>query len=92
MAIPSLAATGKTNLKAAIANIGGKPVLNHPSSFWFADARALLTVYVDDLLLAGPEGCHADIWHALTSKAKIDLDPPETLDRFIGRTHRLTAA
>jgi len=46
----------------------------------------LLTVYVDDLLLAGPDGGHEAIWKGLTDK-KIQLDPPESLERFLGRTH-----
>ena len=71
--------------------IGGRKVPNHPSSFHFPDLKALLTVYVDDLLLAGPEGCHADVGYAL-SKVPIDLDPPEDLDRFIGRSHRVIPA
>ena len=75
------------HLNAAVDKIGGERIPNHPSSFWFDKHKALLTVYVDDLLLAGPVSCHSEIWHAL-SKAKIDLDPPEDLDRFIGRTHR----
>lgn len=46
----------------------------------------LLTVYVDDLLLSGPESGHAAVWQGLRDQ-KIDLDPPEQLDRFLGRTH-----
>ena len=43
----------------AIKAVGGHPITNHPSLFWFP--RGLWTVYVDDLLLACPEGCHADV-------------------------------
>ena len=52
----------------------------------------LLTVYVDDLLLAGPDGGHQDVWDGLKDK-KIQLEPPESLDRFLGRSHvTVTAA
>ena len=48
----------------------------------------LLTVYVDDLLLSGPEENHDKIWQRLqTGENPIKLDPPEPLDRFLGRTH-----
>ena len=70
----------------AVLKIGGKKIPDHPSSFWFPQFRALLTVYVDDLLLAGPIGCHRPIWDKLRA-VPVLLDPPEELDRFIGRTH-----
>ena len=81
----------ENHLTQAIIQIGGEKVPNHPSSFWFPLQKSLLTVCVDDLLLAGPVGSHADLWHAL-SKVPIELDPPEDLDRFIGRTHRTQSA
>ena len=74
------------HLTEAVLKIGGKKVPDHPSSFWFPASRALLTVYVDDLLLAGPIGCHKKIWDDLIA-SPVFLDPPEDLDRFIGRTH-----
>ena len=58
--------------------IGGTSVDNHPSSFYFAQSKMLLTVYVDDMMLAGPDGGHDEIWA---------LEDPESLERFLGRTH-----
>ena len=46
----------------------------------------LLTVYVDDLLLAGPIGGHKAIWEALRAHP-INIDPPAPLSRFLGRSH-----
>ena len=46
----------------------------------------LLTVYVDDLLLAGPKGWHSQIWSALANE-KIALEESESLTRFLGRNH-----
>ena len=75
-------------LNAAIVEIQGVPVRGHPSTYWFGPEKCILTVYVDDLLLAGPKGNHDIIWDRLRkSSKKIDLDPPEVLDRFLGRTH-----
>ena len=67
----------------AIKKVGGAPVRNHPSAFWFADLRLLLTVYVDDLLLSGPEHRHAKTWEII--RRHVNLDPPEELDTFLGR-------
>ena len=50
--------------------------------------KLLLTVYVDDLLLSGPEGAHEAFWKLLGSKVKIG--DPELLDRFLGRKHVVT--
>jgi hypothetical protein len=73
------------HLTKAIEECGGKPVQNHPSSFWFKDSKLLLTVYVDDLLLSGPAGAHDQLWKDL--RKKINIEDPEPLDRFLGRTH-----
>ena len=75
------------HLSSAIISCGGKPVQNHPSSFWFEQSKILLTVYVDDLLASGPSGNHESFWTSV--KRKVDLDPPEALGRFLGRTHVL---
>ena len=45
-----------------------------------------MSVYVDDLMLSGPEGEHDKLWQKLRS-AGIKLDDPEPVDRFLGRTH-----
>jgi hypothetical protein len=74
------------HLTSAVVAIGGEKIPNHPSSFWFPEKRALLTVYVDDLMLAGPRGSHSSIWEALRAHP-IDIDTPEPLTRFLGRTH-----
>ena len=48
-----------------------------------------MSVYVDDLLLSGPTQHHAQLWKRLRSGPDaIAMDEPESLDRFLGRTHR----
>ena len=83
---PESGAHWEQHLESAIKAIGGIVVPNHPSSFWFEDAKLLLTVYVDDLLLSGPSGAHDAFWKDLVGKG-IKLDPAESLDRFLGRAH-----
>ena len=76
----------ENHLKERILKIGGEPVQNHPSTFWFPESRLLLSVYVDDLLLSGPSDKHESFWAEL--RKLIRLGDPEPLDRFLGRNHR----
>ena len=82
---PESGAHWEQHLTRCIIELGGVAVEGHPSSFWFAQSRLLLTVYVDDLLLSGPETFHEQFWKILG--AKIDIDPPAPLSRFLGRSH-----
>ena len=82
---PESGSHSEQHLKEAVVAIGGEPIENHPSSFWFPDHLLSLTVYDDDLLLAGPTGNHLKVWKPLM--ARIALEQPEPLNRFIGRTH-----
>ena len=75
----------ENHLSAIIKDMGGCAVTNHPSVFWFSSTKLLLIVYVDDLLLSGPAENHADFWVKL--RLKVDTDPPEPLDRYLGRHH-----
>ena len=46
------------------------PVVDHPSTYWIPKDKLLLTVYVDDLLLAGPSEAHAAFWKKLEAMAE----------------------
>ncbi len=73
-------------LTAKIVQIGGLPVENHPSSFWFPTEKLLLGVYVDDLLLSGPEKAHDALWSKLRDSG-VKFEEPEPVERFLGRLH-----
>ncbi len=73
-------------MERAVEKIGGRPVQHHPSPVFFAESKMLPTFYVDDLMLAGPDGGHDAIWNGL-KKQKIALEDPDSLERFLGRTH-----
>ena len=75
------------HLQAALAKCGALPVQNHPSTFWMAGKKMLLTAYVDDLLLSGPRDQHEDVWREI--RQHVRLDPPEELDVFLGRKCRV---
>ena len=81
----------ENHLTSAILQIGGKPVANHPSTFWFSELRVLLTVYVDDLLASGPIDSLPTLWDRLASgPIPIALGEPEDLNRFLGRNHHIS--
>jgi len=78
----------QNHLTAAIIAAGGEAVEGHQSAFWFPKTRLLLTVYVDDLLLAGPSTEHDKLWHTLRHGSHpINLEDAEPLDKFLGRQH-----
>ena len=58
-----------------------------PSLYFQASTGLLVVVYVDDILVAGPEKHQAQFWDAL--KAKIELDEVEDLTQFLGRYHHV---
>ena len=47
----------------------------------------MLSVYVDDLIMSGPEALHERVWAKSTDPniGKIKIDEPEDLDRLLGR-------
>ena len=78
----------ENHLAEALLLRGSKPITDFPSNFWFPKTRLMLTVYVDDLLLSGPTQHHEKFWMDLqTGDKPIKIDPPEPLNRFLGRNH-----
>ena len=85
---PESGAHWERHLEAAIKANGGIAIKEHPSSYRFPDLKLLLTVYVDDLMLAGPSENHDGLWHKLRyGTMPITLEDPEPLSRFLGREH-----
>ena len=82
---PEAGAHWERHLTKIITKLGGKPVGSHPSTFWFEDSKLMLTIYVDDLMLSGPEDAHESFWKLLSED--VHLEDPEPLDRFLGRHH-----
>ena len=63
----------------------GVAVSGHPSCFWFPDQKLFLIIYVDDLLLSGPQEHHENFWKVLAKH--VNIDEPEPVDRYLGRHH-----
>ena len=86
---PESGAHWERHLESAITSCGGEPIEGHPSSYWFPQSKLLLTVYVDDLLLAGPTEAHDNFWKMLRyGPQPISPEDPEDLSRFLGRDHK----
>ena len=83
---PEAGAHWENHLTDILKKLGGSAVPSHPSTFWFKEDRLLLTVYVDDLMLSGPEGAHEAFWASLIKE--VNIEEPEAIDRFLGRYHR----
>ena len=84
---PEAGAHWENHLTDILIKLGGEALPSHPSTFWFKEWGLLLTVYVDDLMLSGPEEHHDTFWGKLVKEVKIE--EPEALDRFLGRYHEI---
>ena len=82
---PEAGAHWERHLEAIIKDLGGAPVPEFPSSYFFAESKLLLTVYVDDFTLSGPAEAHSAFWAAL--RKRVDLEPEAELGRVLGRQH-----
>ena len=82
---PDAGGLWEQHLKVIIKNLGGHEVPEFPGNFFFPDTKLLLSTYVDDLTLAGPEDQHEKFWEKLTSV--VDIEPPEPIYRILGRNH-----
>ncbi len=88
---PEAGAHWEAHLEKVLKELGAERVQEFCSTFWFPTSRLLLTVYVDDLTLAGPQVEHERFWKQL--RRKVDLEPPTDLGRILGRTHeRMTVS
>ena len=59
----------------------------HQSTYFFPTSKLLLTVYVDDFLVSGPEDAHDSFWQELSKHVK--LEDISGLGRFLGRYHEV---
>lgn len=66
-----------------LGDMGRQAVDGHPSVFICPRTTLLVEVYVDSVLVSGPEKDQDIFWKLL--KCKLDLDDVEDLSQFIGR-------
>ena len=70
----------KTETKAEV-------MTGHQSTYFIPESKLLLTVYVDDFLVSGPEHAHEPFWNKLSRHVK--LEDIAGLGRFLGRYHEV---
>ena len=68
-----------------LADLGLVPVEGHPSAYMCPQTRLLVVIYVDDVLVAGPQEHHFQFWDSF--RKHIEIDEVEPLNQFIGRDH-----
>ena len=64
--------------------MGGKADVDNQSN-WTFENGLLLTLYVDGILLSGPEKLHDEFWKKLQSH--LEIEDPTDVDRCLGRKH-----
>ena len=82
---PDAGGLWEQHLARIIRGLGGKEIPEFPGNYWFPNRKLLLSTYVDDLTLSGPEAEHQAFWDELT--ALVDVEPPEPVFRVLGRNH-----
>ena len=82
---PDAGGLWEKHLKGVLRNMGGEELPEYPGNFWFPESKLLLSTYVDDLTLSGPQGEHQPFWDALCKV--VDVEPPEPVYRILSRNH-----
>ena len=71
--------------KQVVEALGGEHSSLFQSSYFFKKTGLLLTLYVDDIVLSGPECAHDAFWAEVQSH--LEIEPPSPVDRVLGRKH-----
>ena len=82
---PDSGTVWERHCEAKLKEIGFEPVTSWASTFWHEGLKLLLTVYVDDLKMAGPKGNLAKGWELITTKIGIGEVTPASL--YLGCIH-----
>ena len=72
--------------KEIMSSMNGVHLDDFQSSYWFPKEKLLMTLYVDDMLLSGPQEAHEGFWRELAKH--LEFDEPTPVDRILGRTGR----
>ena len=75
---PESGAYWERRCEAHLVSQGFEVIPNWPSTFWHPKLRPFLTVYVDDLKMAGPRDNLSKGWALIRSKIMMDDPPPSS--------------
>jgi hypothetical protein len=83
---PESGALWDKHLGKVLLDLGWRRVESHPG-FWIHEGTgAIMTVYVDDLMMAAPADREAELWRQIEAKVEFG-DPPTPIAKFLGGHH-----
>ena len=71
--------------KSVMTQMNGVHLDDFPSNYWLPLYGMLLSLYVDNILVSGPEGRHESFWAEL--QKHLEIDEPSDVNRVLGRGH-----
>ena len=86
---PESGALWDKHLREILKKLGYQRVESHPGLFIHGATKAILVVYVDDLLLGAPALEDARLWKELESHIGFG-GPPEEISKFLGGHHKFS--
>ena len=86
---PESGAIWEQHLSSILEELGWERVAAHPGTWAHKETKALLAVYVDDLLMTAPPSHEKELWKALEARVNFDQEPSE-LAAFLGAHHHLS--
>ena len=86
---PESGAIWEKHLSGILEELGWERVAAHPGTWVHKETKALLAVYVDDLLMTAPPSREKELWKALEKRVNFDEEPAE-LAKFLGAHHQLS--
>ena len=86
---PKSGAIWEKHLATILEELGWERVAAHPGTWVHKETKALLAVYVDDLLMTAPPPHEKELWKALEARIHFDEEPSE-LAKFLGAHHDLS--
>ena len=86
---PEAGALWDKHLRDILIALGWTALDSHPGFWTHARSRALLAVYVDDLLMAASPEDEDRLWQELESKVTFG-EPASAIAKFLGAHHRVT--
>ena len=80
---------GKKHLATILEELGWERVAAHPGTWVHKETKALLAVYVADLLMTAPPSHEKELWKAFEARISFD-EEPSGLAKFLGVHHDLS--
>jgi hypothetical protein len=85
---PESGALWDKHLAKVLCGLGWQRVESHPGFWIHGVTGAIMTVYVDDLMMAAPADKEAELWRQIEEKVEFG-DPPAPIAKFLGGHHVL---